>query len=66
MRWVFAGSVMIRKALIPNRGFLFYVTGSAGDGIHFGYVTGSAGGSIPCGHVAGFAGAYPLFIPCLR
>jgi hypothetical protein len=29
----FAASAMIRKALIPNRGFLFYVTGPAGDGI---------------------------------
>jgi hypothetical protein len=29
----FAASAMIRKALIPNRGFLFYVACSAGDGI---------------------------------
>jgi hypothetical protein len=43
----FAASAMIRKALIPNRGFLFYVTGPAGDGIPRGYVTGPAGDGIP-------------------
>jgi hypothetical protein len=31
----FAASAMIRKALIPNRGFLFYVGGFAGDRITF-------------------------------
>jgi hypothetical protein len=37
---------MIRKALIPNRGFLFYVTGPAGDSIPCGYVTDPAGDGI--------------------